>query len=125
MEQIFVAIFNSNIWTALFGDLPPMAKAVLIGAIVVYVGGRLSIKDGKLTWGSREQANLELLAEMSMEILKNTIYSNQPWSEKAVASAKFIARGGNGDVKKYINETIRAGNEERYDDIAKIVNKKR
>jgi len=67
----------------------------------------------------------DTVSDLSLEILKNNIFTlDMPLGERMASAIRYIAGGGNGEVKEYIDTKLRPQNPELYDELERIMRKK-
>ncbi len=84
----------------------------VVNAVIAAVQRRQQKKSGMEERIERTEAKIDKLAEHSelqyLSLLRlTTMDSDMPMSERLIAGKEYIARGGNGDVKKFYEELER------------------
>ena len=142
-EEVIIAVAGSSgLWQAVSSIIDKLPAEYIMASIPFYIFMYLAIRFYKKSGGSfghtKEQMELmaksikkltdkvnhldDSLKDVSLEVLKNSIYAvERPIEERIWAAVKFIHKGGNGDTKKYIMAELRPGNEQLYDQIEKIM----
>ena len=87
----------------------------LVNAIIAWVQRRAQKKSGMETRIENIEKNVTKLTEHSelqyMSLLRLTVMdSDMPMSERLIAGKEYLARGGNGDVKKAFEDMERSVN---------------
>lgn len=88
----------------------------LVNAIIAWIQRRAQKKSGMETRIENIERDVSKLREQSelqyMSLLRLTVMdSDMPHSERLIAGKEYLARGGNGDVRKFYEDYERSFNQ--------------